>query len=109
MVSWSYIWIGAHLCSQDFALCVKYRMGSNIYEEGTVCNGCKKEMDRLGEHAMNCGYGKWRVSRHNAVRNIIVEVSRSANLSPRVKENGIIEGTQQRPVQDVISKQLRTQ
>ena len=46
MVSWYYIWTGVHLCSQDFALCVKYRMGSNIYKEGAVCNGCKKEMDR---------------------------------------------------------------
>ena len=46
---------------------------------------------------MNCGYRKGQVSRHNVVRDIIVEVSRSANLSPRVEENGIIEGTQQRP------------
>ena len=87
----------AHLCSQEFVLCLQYRMGANIYQEGTVCYGCKKEMDVLGEHAINCGYRRGRVSRHNTIRYIIAEVARSANLSPRVEEGGIIKGTQQRP------------
>ena len=88
---------GAHMCSQEFLLCLQYRMGARIYQEGTVCYGCKKEMDVYGEHAINCGYGRGRVGRHNAVRDIVVDVARSANLSPRVEEGGIIEGTQQRP------------
>ena len=62
-----------------------------------VCKGYSKEMDTLEKHAVNCGYRWGQESRHNAVRDIIVKFTKSTNLSPRVEEPGIIEGTQQRP------------
>ena len=93
---------GGHLCSQDFALCLKFRRGVNIYQKGTFCKGCGEEFDRLWEHAMNCGYGRGRSGRHNMVRDIIADVARSANLAGRVEVPRMIEGTQERPGDVVI-------
>ena len=88
---------GSYLCPQDFVVCLQYRLGAEIYPRGLVCGGCGTEMDVFGEHALNCRNGKGRVGRHNAVRDVFADVTRSANLSPRVEEGGIIPGTQQRP------------
>ena len=88
---------GMHLCSQDFVLCLKYRRGVPIFNEGTICKGCNKDVDILGEHAMNCRCGSGRYRRHDAIRDIIADAARAASLSPRVEARGLVEGSQQRP------------
>ena len=76
---------GSHLKSQDFVLCLKYRLGLPIYREGAHCPLCKMEMDVFGCHAVNCSNGSGRAGRHNAVRDIVADSARSACLSPVVE------------------------
>ena len=42
---------GMHLCFQDFVLCLQYRRGVQIYNEGTICKVCGKDVNTLGKHA----------------------------------------------------------
>ena len=88
---------GSHLKSQDFVLCLKYRLGLPIYREGAHCPLCKMEMDVFGCHAVNCSNGSGRAGRHNAVRDIVVDSARSACLSPVVEQQGLIDGTRMWP------------
>ena len=90
---------GVHFKLQDFVICLKYRCAPPpFYQEGTRCPLCKKDMDALGEHALNCSSENGRTGRHNVVRDIVVDVVRSACLSLVVDQPGLIEGSRMRPV-----------
>ena len=60
-------------------------------------------MDILGEHAMNCRCSSGRYRRHDEIRDIIADATRAASLSPRVEARGLVEGSQQRPGDVLIS------
>ena len=84
---------GVHLKSQEFALCLNYRCGLSIYEEGAQCSLCKKDMNTQGCHTVNCSSGSGRTGRHNAVRDIVADTARTACLSPVVEQPGLIDGS----------------
>ena len=94
--------LGHHLSSQEFVVCLKYRLGLPIYPVGTLCSLCKAKdhevvMDQEADHAQNCIYGGGRVGRHNTIRDIIASTAQAASLSPRVEAKGLIAGSGRRP------------
>ena len=57
--------LGLHLRQAEFVLVAKYRLGLKVYERDGPCPGCLRHSDCLGDHALSCGTGRERISRHN--------------------------------------------
>ena len=60
--------LGLHLRSAEFVLAVKYRLGLPIFDQEGPCPACLRQSDIYGDHALCCGTGGERISRHNALR-----------------------------------------
>ena len=58
--------LGLHLRPVEFVLVVKYRLGLPVFDQRGPCPACLQESDILGDHALCCGSGGERISRHNA-------------------------------------------
>ena len=65
--------LGLHLCPVEFMLVVKYRLGLPVFDQRGPCPACLQESDILGDHALCCGSGGERISRHNALKDAIFE------------------------------------
>eukprot|EP00731_Ephydatia_muelleri_P016025 Em0009g449a len=53
--------------------------------EGSQCTLCPGVLDHLGHHAVTCKYGGDVVSRHNKIRDILVETCRRAHIGVQVE------------------------
>eukprot|EP00731_Ephydatia_muelleri_P017233 Em0010g331a len=53
--------------------------------EGSQCTLCPGVLDHLGHHAVTCKYGGDVVSRHNKIRDILVETCRLAHIGVQVE------------------------
>ena len=101
--------MGHYLNSQEFAVCLKYRLGLDIYPVNTACSECSSRerreglqggvtvMDTKGEAALNCRYGGGWIFRHNAIRDAIAAAAASASMQPRVEAEGLVRGNKERP------------
>ena len=77
--------LGLHLRSAEFVLVAKYRLGLPVFARDGPCPACFRPSDALGDHAMCCGFGGERISRHNHLRDALYETAVAAGLGP-VKE-----------------------
>ena len=77
--------LGLRIPAIEFILSIKYRLGMPVFGSDGPCPACNRSSDKLGDHALNCGYSAERISRHNLLRDAIFDVAASAALSP-VKE-----------------------
>ena len=63
--------LGLHLNSQEFVVCLKYRMGLLVYPANTPCIYSSVRvpmiMDRKGDLGLCCNYRSGRVQRHNTI------------------------------------------
>ncbi|KAL5493834.1 hypothetical protein EMCRGX_G015066 [Ephydatia muelleri] len=67
--------LGLHLDPPVFQIAVKWWLGLDT-SEGSQCTLCPGVLDHLGHHAVTCKYGGDVVSRHNKIRDILVETCR---------------------------------
>ena len=51
----------------------------------------------LGDHQVGCGGNGDRISRHNAVRDVLYTASQSAALAPTREASGVVPNSQSRP------------
>lgn len=58
-------------------------MGVQLSSDTTDCPFCSRPADVYGDHALACGGSSERVSRHNALRDVIFSAAQAAALSPR--------------------------
>ncbi|KAL5468958.1 hypothetical protein EMCRGX_G030120 [Ephydatia muelleri] len=65
-------------------IAVKGWLGLNT-SEGSQCTLCPGVLDHLGHHAVTCKYGGDVVSRHNKIRDILVETCRLAHIGVQVE------------------------
>eukprot|EP00731_Ephydatia_muelleri_P012478 Em0006g1372a len=76
--------LGLHLDPPVFQIAVKWWLGLDT-SEGSQCTLCPGVLDHLGHHAVTCKYGGDVVSRHNKIRNILVETCRRAHIGVQVE------------------------
>ena len=93
--------LGLHLRPSEFVLAVKYRLGMPVYDRAGPCPACLRPSDALGDHAMCCGSGGERISRHNALRDAIFDTAASAGLAPVKEGRFLLPGADRRPA-DVL-------
>ena len=93
--------LGLHLRPLEFVMAVKYRLGLPVYDRAGPCPACLRPSDALGDHAMCCGSGGERISRHNALRDAIFDTAASAGLAPVKEGRFLLPGADRRPA-DVL-------
>lgn len=94
--------LGLHMRGPEFVAAVKLRLGLQVYASGGKCPACGKDSDVLGDHAMVCGTGGERISRHNALRDALFETAASAGLAPVREERALLPGNDRRPADLLI-------
>ena len=52
-------------------------------DSSLFCSVCDKESDSMGDHAVGCGGNGDRISRHDAICEILFSFTQSACLAPR--------------------------
>ena len=82
--------------NKQFIAALALRLNLQIVNIGTLCNVCGAPMTATAEHSMLCTKGSADKNRHNAVRDMIVRLSRRAHLSPQIEVYGLF-ASQQRP------------
>ena len=93
--------LGLHLRPIEFVLAVKYRLGLPVYDRAGPCPACLRPSDVQGDHAMCCGSGGERISRHNALRDAFFDTASSAGLAPVKEGRFLLPGDDRRPA-DVL-------
>ncbi|KAL5497570.1 hypothetical protein EMCRGX_G014066 [Ephydatia muelleri] len=77
--------LGLHLDPPVFQVAIKWWLGLDT-SKGSQCALCPgSTLDHLGHHAVTCKYGGDVVSRHNRIRDILVETCRRAHIGVKVE------------------------
>ena len=68
-----------------FQVAIKWWLGLDV-SEGSPCALCPgSTLDHLGHHAVTCKYGGDVVTRHNMIRDILVETCRLAHIGVKME------------------------
>ena len=70
--------LGLHLRPREFVLVARYRLGLQLYGRAGPCPSCLRPNDTMGDHAMSCGVGGERISRHNHLRDALFDTAVAA-------------------------------
>ena len=82
--------LGLHLRAAEFVLAVKYRLGLPVFNTEGPCPACLRPSDTLGDHALCCGTGGERISRHNNLRDALFNTAVAAGLGPVREERFLL-------------------
>ena len=93
--------LGLHLRPQEFIMVARYRLGLPLYSHEGPCPSCRRYSDAHGNHAMCCGSGGERISRHNHLRDHLHDTAVAAGLGPVREVRFLIPGQDSRPA-DVL-------
>ena len=94
--------LGLHLRPAEFVLVAKYRLGMELYSRSGPCPACLRPSDNLGDHALCCGTGGERISRHNHLRDALYETAVAAGLGPTKEGRFLLPGADRRPADVLI-------
>ena len=83
-------------------LAVKYRLGLPIFDAEGPCPACLRLSDVMGNHALCCGTGGERISRHNALRDAFFDTAVSAGLGPSKEGRFLLPGADRRPADILV-------
>ena len=74
-----------HMDPPVFQVAIKWWLGLDV-SEGSPCALCPgSTLDHLGHHAVTCKYGGDVVTRHNMIRDILVETCHQAHIAVKVE------------------------
>ena len=77
--------LGLHMDPPVFQVAIKWWLGLDT-SKGSQCALCPgSALDHLGHHAVTCKYGGDVVSRHNRIRDILVETCSRAHIGVKVE------------------------
>ena len=93
--------LGLHLQDREFRSCLAYWLGVPLHNDHFVCPECHNTADPFGDHQIGCGGNGDRISRHNAIRDIIFSAAQSAALGPSKETPGLVSQSSSRPA-DVL-------
>ena len=94
--------LGLHLRGAEFTLVVKYRLGLPVFDTAGPCPACLRQSDVFGDHALCCGSGGERISRHNALRDALYETAVAAGLGPTKEGRFLLPGNDRRPADILV-------
>ena len=66
------------------------------------CPACLRLSDVMGDHALCCGTGGERISRHNALRDAFFDTAVSAGLGPSKEGRFLLPGADRRPADILV-------
>ncbi len=93
--------LGLHLQDREYRSCLCYWLGVPMHNSQFSCPECHCLADPFGDHQVGCGGNSDRISRHNAIRDIIYNAAQSAALGPSKETPGLVEDSDTRPA-DVL-------
>ena len=93
--------LGLHLRPREFVLVAKYRLGLQLYGRAGPCPSCLRPNDTMGDHAMSCGVGGERISRHNHLRDALFDTAVASGLGPTKEGRFLLPDDGRRPA-DVL-------
>ena len=89
--------LGLHLQDQEFRCCLRYWLGVPLHSSSYSCPECHNTADPFGDHQVGCGGNGDRITRHNAIRDIVFSAAQSAALAPSKETPNIIPDSSSRP------------
>ena len=89
--------LGLHLQDKEFRSCLRYWLGVPLHSGSYSCPECHSLADPFGDHQVGCGGNGDRISRHNAVRDVLYSAAQSAALGPTREAAGLVAGSMSRP------------
>ena len=89
--------LGLHLRPSEFTMAARYRLGCDVFESDGPCPACLQYSDSMGDHALCCGHGGERITRHNNLRDHLHQLAASAALNPSKESRFLLPGQDRRP------------
>ena len=89
--------LGLRLQDKEFRCCLCYWLGVPLLSSTYSCPECGGDADRFGDHQVGCGGNGDRISRHNALRDVLFTAAQSAALSPAREASGVVPDSLSRP------------
>ena len=90
------------LTSSEFETCIKLRLGCNMHKDQFTCDFCggNRAVDQRGLHGLLCRGGGDRISRHNAIRDLLADLCSRASFSVEkvvVEKKHLLDESGERP------------
>jgi hypothetical protein len=88
--------------TRQFQVAMRLYLGLSVYASKSNCP-CGATLDRFGIHSLTCKTKGDMISRHNAVRNVILEYCKEAGLNAEPETPNLLGNDKRRPA-DVLIK-----
>ena len=82
---------------KDFQAVVRFRLGVQVYDEGSTCDACLEKQDPWGLHVTGCERRHDRFERHDAVVHAVAAKFNELGIKAKIEVRDIIADTQRRP------------
>ena len=80
-----------HIPPPLFRVSLRRRLRMPIWSQDSNCSLCGQVLDKVGDHALACGCGGDRVSRHNLIRDVVHSAANDrANLATVLEKPGLV-------------------
>ena len=89
--------LGLHLQDREFRCCLRYWLGIPLHSGPYTCPECQHTADEHGDHQVGCGGNGDRITRHNAIRDVLFSAAQSAALAPSREATGVVPDSLSRP------------
>ena len=89
--------LGLHLQDCEFRCCLRYWLGVPLHSSQYTCPECGRMADQYGDHQVGCSGNGDRISRHNAIRDVIFSAAQSAALAPTKEAPSLMPNSSMRP------------
>ena len=89
--------LGLHLQDREYRCCLRYWLGVPLHSNPSPCPECRGVADVMGDHQVGCGGNGDRISRHNAIRDVLFSAAQSAALAPSKETPGLVPNSLARP------------
>lgn len=89
--------LGLRLQDREFRSCLRYWLGVPLHSAPYSCPECRATADEFGDHQVGCGGNEDRISRHNALRDVLYSAAQSAALAPAREAIGVVPNSHSRP------------
>ena len=87
----------ARVPHKDFQAVVRFRLGVQVYDEGSTCDACLEKQDPWGLHVTGCERRHDRFERHDAVVHAVAAKFNELGIKAKIEVRDIIADMQRRP------------
>ena len=93
--------LGLRLQDREFRCCLCYWLGVPLNNGQFTCPECRGSADPFGDYQVGCGGNGDRISRHNAIRDVVFSAAQSAALALSKEAPNLVPDSSVRPA-DVL-------